>query len=37
MIPFIGAEEFVPNKEATGREQDRLDASAVRRRLQQRL
>jgi len=32
-IPVIGAEAFVKNKEATGRDQDLLDATRVRRRL----
>jgi hypothetical protein len=33
MLPVIGAREFIRNKEATGRDQDRVDAARVRRRL----
>lgn len=33
MIPFIGVEEFLRNKDAAGRDQDRVDAARVRRRL----
>lgn len=33
MIPFIGVEAFLRNKDASGRDQDRLDAARVRRRL----
>jgi len=32
-VPVIGAEAFVKNKEATGRDQDLIDAARVRRRL----
>jgi len=32
MIPFIGPYDFIRNKEATRREQDRLDANRVRQR-----
>ena len=34
MIPFIGVEEFLKNKDATGRDQDRVDAARVRNRLE---
>jgi hypothetical protein len=34
-IPFIGVNELLKNKEATGRAQDLLDAARVRRRLEQ--
>lgn len=34
MIPFIGVDDFIRNKEATGRAQDRVDAARVRRRRQ---
>ncbi len=33
LVPFIGVDEFLKNKEATGRDQDRVDAARVRRRL----
>lgn len=33
MTPFIGVEELLRNKDATGRDQDRTDAAAIRRRL----
>jgi hypothetical protein len=32
-VPFIGVAEFLRNKDASGRDQDRVDASRVRRRL----
>ncbi len=32
-LPFIGAQELLRNKDATGREQDRVDAARIRRRL----
>jgi predicted nucleotidyltransferase len=32
-VPFIGLEEFLVNKDASGREQDLVDAARVRRRL----
>lgn len=35
-IPVIGVEAFLKNKEATGRDQDRLDAERVRQRLRRR-
>ena len=33
MIPFIGVDAFLRNKDASGRDQDRVDAARVRRRL----
>jgi hypothetical protein len=33
LVPFIGVEEFLINKDASGRDQDRVDAARVRRRL----
>ncbi len=33
IVPVIGARELVRNKEATGRDQDRVDAARVRKRL----
>ncbi|HEY6326512.1 MAG TPA: hypothetical protein VIW73_08410 [Candidatus Cybelea sp.] len=33
LVPFIGVDEFLKNKDATGRDQDRVDAARVRRRL----
>lgn len=33
LVPVIGAEDFLTNKEATGRDQDRVDAARVRKRL----
>lgn len=33
MVPFIGVHEFLRNKDAAGRDQDRVDAARVRRRL----
>jgi len=33
LIPIIGVEEFLKNKDATDRDQDRVDAARVRRRL----
>ncbi len=32
-VPFIGVEEFLRNKDASGRDQDRVDAARVRSRL----
>jgi len=32
-VPFIGVREFLRNKDASGRPQDRVDAARVRRRL----
>ena len=32
-VPFIGVEDFLTNKDASGREQDLVDAASVRRRL----
>lgn len=34
LVPFIGVDEFLKNKDATGRDQDRVDAARVRRRLE---
>ena len=34
-VPFIGVHDFLRNKDATGREQDRADAARVRRRLKE--
>jgi hypothetical protein len=34
VVPIIGAEEFLKNKEATGRDQDIVDARRVRERLE---
>ena len=33
LVPFIGVEEFLINKDASGQDQDRVDAARVRRRL----
>ena len=33
LVPFIGVDAFLKNKDATGRDQDRIDAARVRRRL----
>jgi len=33
LVAFIGIEEFLKNKDAAGRDQDRVDAASVRRRL----
>ena len=33
MIPFIGVDAFLRNKDASGRDQDRVDAARGRRRL----
>jgi len=33
IVPVIGAQEFLRNKDATGRDQDRVDATRVRKRL----
>lgn len=33
LVPFIGIEDFLKNKDAAGRDQDRVDAANIRRRL----